>query len=277
MIILMLPLGVFGQNGRQNKALYKLDGGNYLPRGWHFAPGVTYMLPTSSKRDETVLNPAAENDTLYSGQFNPGGKFGLYAELGRIHLFDDLYVLDSYEYGIGYRMFRGQETFDGKINQADSLRPLQTSQTFNQSYLEAFFNLSDIWQINDRFFIQNSLGLGLSYRILSNQNIETEIPGSDPQYPEDLIVSAHYKIAFGYKATERLFFIPAIETPVLGLLPFEGGKSSLPYFNSRFHPIIFSLRVMILDKRKGPDCTGKSSGNNPQKLWDPKMDKKKGR
>ena len=73
------------------------------------------------------------------------------------------------------------------------------------------------------------------------------------------------------KAEKGTFIIPSIEVPILNIQPFEDFKSTLPYFGSRYRPIIFSIKFMFLSKRKPDDCKGLGSGKSGNKLWDKKM------
>jgi hypothetical protein len=70
------------QEGRQYSSIY--TPGTFRNRGWFFAPGLTYMLPSKFNRTETrLLNTDQLNDTLFSGEFKQRGKIGIYAEVGR--------------------------------------------------------------------------------------------------------------------------------------------------------------------------------------------------
>ena len=57
-----------------------------------------------------------------------------------------------------------------------------------------------------------------------------------------------------FKINERFFIIPAIETPILNIYNFEKFKSTWGIFNSRYRPLIFSVRFAWLRPVGRGDC-----------------------
>lgn len=259
-------------SGRQNRYIFDIGGGNYKTTGWHFAPGFAYTFPTVNQRNELRTTDDALNDTIYSGNFNSGGKFGLYAEFGRHHFYEKK-ILTYLDYGIGFKSLKGSEAFTGILNDGTEMVDYNYDEDFKNSFITGSVNFSNISQLSDFSFIQNSLGLNVDYRIINNRNpvlIETQIPE-----PSSLLAQVHYKLGFGFKVNRNLFVVPSIETPILNLLDWEDGKSTLGYFNTRYRPILVSVRFFWFDIQKQDDCTGAAPSTSDSDLWGKTMKKGK--
>ena len=66
----------------------------------------------------------------------------------------------------------------------------------------------------------------------------------------------HYKFGVGIRIGEVLYAIPSVEIPLLNGWKWEGGRSTFGAFNSRYRPVIVSVRFAWLNR---PDCP---------KVWD---------
>ncbi|NNE54794.1 MAG: hypothetical protein HKN32_02145 [Flavobacteriales bacterium] len=268
-------MSLVAQSGRQHTPLYDLSGTRFLNKGWHFAPGVTYMLPANDQSINTRLVVTdGVTDTLYTGEFDPSGKVGIYLEAGRHHLMDKMYLLDNVDYGIGFKMLRGGERFDGRMKADSGMVPISNEGSFSESFLTAFVNAGNIHQLSDRTFLHNSFGLNVDYRILSSRPFEGTSTGMIQEFPGNFNAHIHYRLGFGIKLQASWFMIPSVETPILTLVKFDDGKSTMQYFSNRYRPLIFTLRFLRLDRRKSPDCVGKSAGTTGHSLWGGKVGKK---
>ncbi|MFY7971838.1 MAG: hypothetical protein ACOVOO_07840 [Flavobacteriales bacterium] len=251
-LCLLFALSANAQMERQNRALYYES--EYQPKGWFGGAGFTYTFPTQLAYDQTrVSNRTVENDTLYSGRFNPKGRFGLYFEAGRHHFTKKVYLVDHIDYGIAFKQYKGREDFEGKVK-ADSLLAFSNIGKFGYTYLGAFFNASNIFQIGDQFWIHNSLGANVDYAIIKKETYLGPTTGMPQVFPSNLQAQLHYKLGLGWKAGAGLYFLPSIETPILNLYRFDDGKSTMAVFSSRYRPIIVSVRVMFLDRTKTKSC-----------------------
>lgn len=237
------------------------------------------MFPAQDKPVNTrlAINDAGDTDTLYTGVFDQSGKIGLHLELGRHHFVDHLYLLDNIDYGLGFKMLRGAETFEGRVKTDSALVAISNEGTFGESFVTGFVNLGNIYQISDNTFLHNSLGLNLDYRVINKREMTGLTNGMIQSFPPNFLAQFHYRLGFGFKMSASWFIVPSAETPVLTLVKFDDGKSTMQYFSSRYRPLIFTLRIMRLDKRKSADCVGKSAGTTGHQLWDKKMSKKRGR
>lgn len=261
------------QAGRQFTPLYNLSSSQYLNKGWHLAPGMTYMFPASINRSETRLTTT---DSLYSGDFTAAGKLGLYVEFGRHKFTDVLLVMDYFDYGLGFKGLRGTEEFMGRVL-VDSLGTTVDAENkgfFSEGFVTGFFNASKITQVGDNSFIQNSLGLNADYRVYKKHEFEGNADHFLQSFPGNFQFQLHYKLGFGYHLDKNLYVIPSIETPILTFYEFDDGKSTFQYFSSRYRPVIFTLRFLWFDKRPNRDCVGAPSEKTGHQLWDKKMSRK---
>jgi len=216
--VLFVSAIVNGQsmNKRHHRPLVEVE--RWKPNGWHFAPGLTYMWPNKIKFLGGQEDP----------EITPRGRLAVYLEAGRYRFFPGGGNVFNYlDYSVAYKRLSGSE----EINDNKSV--------FKQNYLLGNFNINNIIQLSDKTFIQNSLGI----------NGDFKFGETAPAYganTQRLLFSLHYKFGFGFKVSERMFVIPAIETPILNAKQWEKGKSTYGLFTSRYRPLIASVRFTWL-------------------------------
>jgi len=216
---------------RQKRDL--IEKNRWEEKGWHFAPGLTYTPSFKPKADSAP-------------EVDPHGRLAVYLELGRWHLFPGGgNVFNYYDYSLAYKRLSGSEEFAGNKG------------IFKQNYVLANFNINNIIQLSDYMFIQNSLGLNLDYKI-SEKYESSGSPYLDNT--NKLLFSLHYKLGIGFKATQKLFVIPTLETPILNGMEWEKARSDYGVFSSRYRPVIFTVRLAFLMKSKRNSCPPKPGG-----------------
>ena len=114
----------------------------------------------------------------------------------------------------------------------------------------------------------------MDFRLFQSNTYAGPTTGMVQAFPGTFLAQLHYRFGFGFKVRSGLFIVPSIETPILTVVPFDDGKSTLQYFSSRYRPLLISIRIMLLDKRKSADCTGKGDGKTGHELWDKNMNRK---
>lgn len=244
---------LFAQYEKQLRPLHYEN--DYQSRGWFFAPGVTWMWPSSSDRqDIRISNREQQHDTLYDGQFKASGRPGIYAAFGRHKFVRDYYFIDHLDYGLAFKMLRGSEQFNGMVKSGNVLAATENRAKFSESFASLFFNVSNIVQLSNTVWIHNSIGANADFRIISRRQFKGNATGMAHNFPETLLGQLHYRPGLGWKADPGLYFLLSVETPVLNVYPFDDGKSTLTYFSSRYRPLILSLQVMFLDKTKTKAC-----------------------
>ncbi len=227
----------------------------YKNSGWFVGPGLTYTLTRSSNPQETI---AGGVDTAYLATFDPNGKIGAYLEFGRYHSLTYWGPFKYLDYSIAGKWLRGNETFVGEMfNTADqtSLQAAAGEGNFSDIFVLVNFNLNNVIPITDRSFVQNSIGVNGDYRLVKSTSYDGGFSGLTQSEPSNIIGQLHYKLGYGIQPRNKDFvIIPSIETPILNAYKFEDGKSTLGYFNSRYRPLIFSVRILFLRRKNGLDC-----------------------
>lgn len=233
-----------------------IDYRQWKSSGWHFAPGITYQLTRFSNPEEQVtVGDAPQTITV-----DPAGKLGAYLEVGRYNIFyEGGYIFNYMDYSLAYKMLRGKEEYTGD---------LEGSGKYSHNFLLGNFNINNVIQLSSYTFLQNSLGANLDWRFITKSEYNGNALANN--VPSKITGQIHYKIGFGFKATNRLFIIPQLEVPILNVHNFEKFKSTWGVFNSRYRPLILSVRFAFLRPANGMDCvpvedpTGAESQKNFQ-------------
>jgi hypothetical protein len=242
---------------REQRALY-VPGGQFKNSGWFVAPGLAFTLPFP--RNEQLIGYDAADDTVFSGDFTRDGQNGLCVQVGRHHFWKSRGPIDHIDYGLGYKMLRGTEEFAGVVRTDGSFAPYTSYASFSDSYLSAFGNLSNVLLLNNRWWIQNSLGVNVDFRLIGDRG-GSGVPGVVWQYPPSFPVQAHYRLGFGWKPEPGIFILPMIEIPLLNVNRWEGMKATLPYFNGRYRPVLITLRIQWLSKQPERQCENQPGRN----------------
>lgn len=266
-----VAFGGYAQSGRQHRPLYQI-GNKFNNGGWHFAPGITYMYPAAHSRAEARLVPAEpEPETVFDGTFNAAGRLGFYLEVGKQYFFDEPLFFHYIDFGLHYKHLSGSEAFTGQVRTDAGMLGVENSGRFSDGFIGAYFNANHIFQVSDHSFIQLGVGVNADYRLFERRQFEGESSPFGHEFADPFQGQLHAKIGFGFKPELGVLIIPSIETPILNVVPMYDGKSTLPYYSSRYRPIIVSVRVLLFGQNRAGDCVGKSSGEQKHDLWDPAM------
>lgn len=256
LFLFLIPFVALAQRGSQMRPIY-VEGTSYKNTGWFIGPGFTYMLPENRNQNLTMYTGSGDAlDTLYSGDFNRRGKIGLYLELGRHHFVTSRSIIDHYDYGVHFKMLRGRESFSGISAAGAGYALVENSARYSESFAGAFFNASHIFQLTNNKWIQASLGANVEYRVLSNRSFGGASYANTWQFPEPLLAQVHFKLGYGWRPEPGIYILPMVETPVITGYPWDGFKSTLPYYSGRIRPLIFTLRIQWLSKRPARECEG---------------------
>lgn len=208
--------------------------------GFFVAPGFTYMAPGSNNEHKFRFQPEGEEYTFES---RPKGSLRYMLQAGYYRTFQEERFFDFLEAGLSFKILKGTEEY-GVIDHDYSVPPEEYS-AFEDQFAGLFFRATKVMQLSDYTFFTASLGINGDY--LVNENRDTNhIFAPDPEMPEEILAQAHLQVGFGIKVSDKILVIPTLETPILNLWPFDEGKSTLPYFNSRYRPILLTFKIMFL-------------------------------
>lgn len=247
--LICIVTSAFGQyKPPKGNGLYG-TGANEVDKGWFFGIGGTYMVAYPKETYNYSETDTANNTTTFDFTGDPKGKFGLFAEIGKFRM-NGRKVVNYLDYALAYKWLRGGEdyNFSTTYNNAP-LPPFDQEGSFGDHLLSANIRIGHRYDNSDTKFMVNGLGLNVDYHLITSRNATPVIPTKDwVEGPNSLLGELHYFFGMGFKTEGRVIIMPMIETPILALYPFNHIVSTHPYFNGRFRPILFRVRIMFLSK-----------------------------
>ena len=221
----------FGENRRD--AIWSHSQSHYRGLGWFINPGLTYMLGNSADDDGRAY------------ELTPSGLPGYYVEAGMEHLFPKQQkIVHYFDWGLGVKHFAGQEKYSDDAISA-------TRGQFNLGNAFARAGIHNVWQLGMYNFIDQSLGFNVDYRIYGGNEDEEYLSPIAPEYQGKLLAQLHYQVGFGYKVRDGFFIVPTFQVPVVTVVSFADLNPSHHWFNSRYQPMIFTLKFAWLFPKKG--------------------------
>jgi hypothetical protein len=258
--IVLFSLDISAQRGTGDR-MFMVDA-THRSSGWFLGAGATFMFP---EKDHKLTLPVFPDSGSYLTSFDPAGRLGFALEGGMFWVLQNRFF-DYVDLGITYRQLRGKEDFTAELvpGSSDTL-PLffAGGGEFQEDVLGLSVNLNKAFPLDDKKYIIQGLGADVEYRLINDYSY---VGGLDAMKlytnTEDLQVHLHYKLGFGYKTSATSWLSLTAETPIENLLPFEGLVSRRDNFNSRYRPVVFTLRYMWLRKRPARECP--TAGPNPK-------------
>ena len=237
--------------GRQKKDCFP-QSPRYEKSHWYFGPGLTYTIaPLGSK---TVVG-TTDADTLYRTNLNRSGQLGFYGELGRYFLIEKLYFFRYWNVGMNYRWIKGKEQYSDERVVLETPTNIGSGEnSFSDHFLNLHLEINGINRLSDETFLQHTLGVGAGYGIVSKRAYNHLVPGIEQKTGSKMHSYLYYRLGWGIKSNSKLIIIPSIEIPVLNIYSFHGGRPDMPYFNSGFWPITFSVRFFLFRKYRLKNC-----------------------
>jgi len=245
-----LHLSAQGLMERKHPDIFPLNG-KMRRGGWFVAPGITWSLaPFKDREERTTLG----TDSLFTATYSGKGALGLYLEAGWFHATRDPVFIDYWDFGLAYKQLKGSEASEGTLALGDSVGQWLGNGAFNDQHLTAAVNANKLFHIRDYQFIQFSLGANVDWRFGAGREFTgLAVPGAQ-DFPPEFIGQFHAKLGYGFKLTQQLMIIPAIETPFFSVMPTDQGFGRLQWFSTTYRPLIFSVRFLFLRYPKGFAC-----------------------
>lgn len=212
-------------------AIYAYVSSKYRPFGWHIDPGVTYMLGNSAPEDYTA-----------------SGLPGYYVGIGLQHLFKKVHVEQDpsspfyVDYGLGVKHFGGRE----KYKDPDVTNTTSTNFNFGSAFARA--NFHGVIQLNPWTFIDQSIGANFDYCIYGGKQFTNNGTGTKEG---KMVLGLNYTFGWGMKIRDGFFVIPTLQMPIMKFISWQGFNPSHVWFNSRYEPMIVTLKFGWLFPKKG--------------------------
>ena len=227
--------------------LYR-TGDEKLDKGWFFGLGITYMLPYLKENETIDYTDTLNQKFTQTYTAKPTGKIGLFAEIGKFKI-NNKRIINYHDFGLSYKWFRGGENFESTtLLNNNPYSASNTTGSYSDHALSLNYNIGHSYDVSDKKFIVNGLGLNADYFIIKSRSGSGSILGTPQKFVSDFVGEIHYFFGMGFKTGKRLIIMPIIETPVFAIYEFNHIKSTHNYFNTRSRPIIFRIRFMFLKK-----------------------------
>ena len=251
---------------------------NSRSSGMYIGLGGSYTFPTSSNDGSF-----GSGSDQFEIDFSNKGKLGPFFEIGRWHILD-YGPFHSIEYGLSYRQYGGKEDFSA-MGVPDLLNgePAATgSGQFNAHYAHLNVMVNRAFKLTRLSFVQASIGADLGYRFINSneytfdpQAIETI---NNAEVESSITSHLNFRLSYGTRVN-RMYWMPFIQSPVFNIKELSLKEANLPYFNSRYRPIIFGLRIQWLHHKKDRECAkkgplNKKSYKKSKSLFGPDMKSK---
>jgi hypothetical protein len=250
--------------------------------GLQFQIGGTYLM-TKLKNEQVDVDVSSGG---FRGNYthDPFGRLGLYGEIGMFHfpkkrsklsLALKTVLVSYFDWGVGFKYFRGGENIEANFTDALGTVIGSEDRAFNFSNGNVYGRFSLHKNINfknkrrgekTRFFLDNSLGLNLDYRVMtSSDDYSFDQYGfmtAGEQYTKPLQVQLFYGLGFGFRLKRGSWLIPGVRIPIVGyqqtLNTPDGtekgenkfGRPSLHWYSSRHWPLLFHVKYMFAFEKK---------------------------
>jgi len=269
---------------KKRQAFGKRDFRDLRSMGLQVQVGATTFLTRSNNEQIDVTTPTDGFRGNYT--HDPYGKLGAYAEIGLFHfpknrsklsLALKTVLVSYYDWGIGFKYFRGGEEINANFIDAGGVTTGSDSQSFSFSNGNIYGRFSLHKNIHFKknrnektnFFLDNSLGINVDYRLLTNSKTYDNaysVMMADQQYYKPLHVQMHYGLGFGFRLKRGSYLIPGVRIPILGYQSTVAsagdsgkgstafGKPSMHWFSSRYWPMLIHVKYMFAFEKKSKGC-----------------------
>ncbi len=243
---------------------------------WFAGIGATRTLVGNHIGNDYIVNGAPiHNDSLKNISSSATGRFGFYAEFGRDIMLRKGSVLTGWEWGLHFKSLRAKETFSVVTPASDASNPIQHEEIYSSYYPGLFLNFYKEFPIIDgAIYMRHNLGVNADYGLLSrSKTVDSGVLTHDifgPQY----VGQIHYRLSFPLQIFGSKRITPSIETPILNVVPWSDGRSTLEFFNFRYRPLLICIRFDLNSRgKKDRKCTGVPEKRERPELWGPEMRK----
>ncbi|NNC83933.1 MAG: hypothetical protein HKN79_10175 [Flavobacteriales bacterium] len=267
LIALCCLIDIQAQNRSQE--LLFTAGPNYRSSGWLIGLGVSTMWGQQDHEIEFLAIPDSPDAGSYLGTFPPKGRIGLHAEFGMFWLTENSFF-DYVDATVSYKQHLGTEEFTAlkQPNSLDTLPDMLAGQgEFTQDMVALNVNLNKAFPFKTHWYGLAGIGADIEYRIINSASYDISYPGLNMLPPdESLYAHFHVKAGVGYKTSARSWLSLTAETPIENIVPFNGIESRKTVFNSKYRPVLITLRYQWLRKRPNRECpTGPKKQNLKKK------------
>ena len=245
---------------------------NYGPQ---ISFGPTYLLTRLHNETVPTANQVPNRPSDYT--IDPKGSLGGYLDIGLAHfptktpkiLLFGKRITSYYDYGVGFKLYRGQETTNIKNHDSQGAIISETNGKgkFTNGYINGRFTFHKNIHLGKKYFIDNGLGLNVDYRVINGdkeyqkyQNFQGPTIKTNEHFHPNLVVQLHYSLGLGIRLKRGSYLIPGAQIPILGAYEFHKGNPGLRWYSSNYVPLLFTVKfIKILEKKKANGCSNVGS------------------
>ncbi|NND77527.1 MAG: hypothetical protein HKN39_05040 [Flavobacteriales bacterium] len=230
---------------------------NARSHGMYIGLGGTYTIPLSSND-----GPYAVDSLNYEFDFSNKGKLGPYLEFGKWHILN-YGLFHSLEYGLSYRQYNGQEKYEAnEIPDQASVEPVGIGEGKFKSHIAHLqFFVNRAYKLSKLSFLQASLGADIGYRFIDKNEYVSDFE-FESNLREASTITSHVNFRLSYATRlNRMYLTPFLQSSIFSIKEMSLSEANLPYFNSRYRPLVFGMRVQWLHQKKDRECAKKGPKN----------------
>lgn len=236
--------------------------------GIQFSLGPTYSFHNKPILGELMTSNGARGN--YS--ITPKSQLGIYAEFGMVHFpkwkgtpikaLKKSRIIDYFDWGFGYAMYRGTEQTDITYKNAfgDVLSTSTGIGQFKNGYLYGrysahsllYFGKKKIVKVR-KHFIDNSLGLNVNYCISPGNTIYQDnftsymAPQVFQGYLDQKVrVQFDYSLGVGIRLNKAWMFVPSVTIPIVVVKDWYGFNANIHWYSSGYWPIQAQVKFIKL-------------------------------
>lgn len=255
-LLISLLLVISAQGQRQNRPLHAEP--DYLDKGWSISLGATAMAPINFRQDIALYNSPRQDSAslVYDGKLTATPKAGWMIDGHRCWMKTKFKYFDYWEVGGRYYALRGMERFNGDYpgKSSDGLLTSDLKTKFNLHTIGIDAKAIDMWQISDLKWIHHGPVLAADFQIIQR----TSSKGADIPLPKTLPYKfqggINYQLGIGKKFFPGFYALGVLETPLLTIVPWKEKWPTMNVLNTKWQPLMFSIKIIFLDKRPSKSC-----------------------
>ncbi len=263
LLLIIAGIHLAAQNRNNNVKLGKEYGKGVktIAKGWYWGVGLTFMQPYLKEKYDSLNTPLS-----IQYEAAPKGKFGATAEIGFFKM-TNRKIINYRDLGLRWKWFRAGENFSATTYSGNSvISSVEKEGKSSDHLISLHYNLGYRYDRDDRMFFLNGLGINADYFLITKRENSGIMPGITHTYPDNFVIQMHYFFGMGFvSASKKTIIMPMIETPVVNFLPFTHIVSTHPYFNTRFRPIMLTVRFLFLRQNKSCPPVYNPAGVGPEK------------
>lgn len=273
--LILLTGSSFGQRdftpSSKKQAFGERDFRNLGRTGLQFQLGPAYSFTKRKTSEEDFNNGSARGNYVT----DPGGRIGVYAELGLAHIPKKSKFISYYDWGLGFKYLGGKETTE--VNYTDIAGNVTLSEEesdgFYNGYVYARFSLHKeiTFKKAEKIVLDNSIGFNIDYRVITADNPTDYTAFADDfssaqYYHKPLVAQLHYGLGFRIKLRRGTYLIPGFRLPILGIQEWNKGKPAHRWFSSKYYPVLFQLKIInFFKKRNKSNCPAVETNEDDRK------------